>query len=108
MRGRCNIGITHTKTNDLSHSLAAKAAVRRSRAAHARAIITHKGTNDNILSLPSRDFSYFSLGKIDGLSVSEENLCNLFINNRLCSVIENYSPSHDWFPPYGAIFPKLP
>lgn len=41
------------------------------------------------------------MGKIGSLSQNEEYLCNLFINNRLQALSENYPPSRDWFPPFS-------
>lgn len=101
MNGRSHTRITHSLTNDLVHFLGPGHSAPPRPSAPAHTFITHKKTNDKILPFLSSDFSINSVGKIGNLSPNEEYLCNLFINNRLQTLSENYPPSRDWFPPYS-------
>src|SRR5574344_512161 len=101
MNGHSHTRITHSLTNDLVHFLGPGHSAPPRPSAPAHTIITHRKTNDKILSFFSSDFSINSVGKIGNQSLNEEYLCNLFINNRLHVLSENYPPSRDWFPPYN-------
>lgn len=106
MNGHSHTRITHSLTNDLVHSLGPGHSAPPRPSAPAHTFITHKKTNDKILPFFSSNFSINLVGKIGGLSPNEEFLCNLFINNRLQALSENYPPSRDWFPRFKLDFPE--